>query len=292
LSLVERIHRHALLHATEHNLNLCAGLLSNGAALTQRHFAAVRDLGLQLMISLDGLGEWHDQQRMTQGGAPTAARVCRTIERALAAGIQPDIAVTVTSLNVDGLPELLEWLLDRDLRFSLSFYRENDYTTSHEQLALDERRLIEGLRNAYAVIERRLPSWSLLGALLDRTDLSHSHGHTCAVGHDYLVVDQQGRIAKCQMEIDKPVTSIDAFDPLATLRADHNGVINLHVDQKAGCKTCEWRYWCAGGCPVATYRATGRNDLRSPNCAIYKALYPAVLQLEGQRLLHYHRQAA
>jgi uncharacterized protein len=45
---------------------------------------------------------------------------------------------------------------------------------------------------------------------------------------------------------------------------------------------------------VATYRATGRYDVQSPNCAIYQALYPELLRLEGQRLLHWftHAQAA
>lgn len=48
-----------------------------------------------------------------------------------------------------------------------------------------------------------------------------------------------------------------------------------------------WRYWCAGGCPVATFAATGRYDVKSPNCGIYKAIYPEALKLEGLRLLKY-----
>jgi uncharacterized protein len=59
------------------------------------------------------------------------------------------------------------------------------------------------------------------------------------------------------------------------------------VDEKEGCRDCTWRYWCSGGCPVATFRATGRYDIKSPNCAIYKAIYPEALRLEGLRLLKY-----
>jgi uncharacterized protein len=32
---------------------------------------------------------------------------------------------------------------------------------------------------------------------------------------------------------------------------------------------------------------TGRYNLKSPHCNIYKALYPEVLRLEGLRLLKY-----
>jgi len=38
---------------------------------------------------------------------------------------------------------------------------------------------------------------------------------------------------------------------------------------------------------LATYRATGRYDVKSPHCNIYQALFPEVLRLEGLRLLKY-----
>lgn len=76
------------------------------------------------------------------------------------------------------------------------------------------------------------------------------------------------------MEIERPITSIYAADPLGDLRQDRFGIQNLSVEEKEGCRDCEWKYWCAGGCPVLTYRATGRYDIKSPNCRIYKALSP------------------
>jgi uncharacterized protein len=39
---------------------------------------------------------------------------------------------------------------------------------------------------------------------------------------------------------------------------------------------------------MLTYRMTGRSDIKSPNCAIYKALFPEALRLEALRLLKYH----
>jgi uncharacterized protein len=83
------------------------------------------------------------------------------------------------------------------------------------------------------------------------------------------------------------IMDIHVKDPLAMIRADETGIQNVLVDEKEGCQACQWRYWCAGGCPLETFRATGRYDLKSPNCSIYKALYPEVLRLEGLRLLKY-----
>ena len=44
--------------------------------------------------------------------------------------------------------------------------------------------------------------------------------------------------------------------------------------------------------PLLTYRATGRFDVKSPNCNIYKALFPGVLHLEALRLLRYEEPIA
>ncbi|NJO07950.1 MAG: SPASM domain-containing protein [Chloroflexaceae bacterium] len=107
---------------------------------------------------------------------------------------------------------------------------------------------------------------------------------TCPVGAHYLVIDHQGNIAKCQMDIAHPVTSIAAADPLGAVRADQQRVQNVSVDQKEGCQSCEWRYWCAGGCPLVTHQATGRYDVQSPLCGVYRALFPDIIRLEGLRL--------
>jgi uncharacterized protein len=142
------------------------------------------------------------------------------------------------------------------------------------------------MKQAFAVLEANLPERSLLGSLVDRAQFDQPHDKTCSVGDSYIVVDHKGNIAKCQMEIERPITSIYANDPLSHIRADTIGIQNLSVDNKEGCRSCEWKYWCAGGCPALTYRATGRYDVKSPNCRIYKALYPEVLRLEGLRLLN------
>jgi uncharacterized protein len=291
LPLVKTLHRYAVEQAAADQIAISAVVLSNGVGLSQRRLEQIRELGLRLMISLDGPQAAHDAQRPTIHGRGSYAAATASIERARALGLDLTISVTITGASVADLPQLVDWLLERDLHFSLNFYRENTCSADFRELQLDEQRLIAGMRAAYQVIEARLPHYSLLGCLLDRTHLGAAHQRTCAVGENYLVIDQHGQVAKCQMEIERTVTNVWEPDPLLTIRLDRGGVQNLPVDQKQGCRECEWRYWCAGGCALTTFRATGRYDVKSPNCAIYKALYPDVLRLEGLRLLHWRRAA-
>ncbi len=130
-----------------------------------------------------------------------------------------------------------------------------------------DEQIISAMRSVFAVIERQLPSRSLLGSLLDKANAAAPHNHTCGVGQNYLVIDQNGGVAKCQMEIKRTITTVKADDPLQIIRRDRLGVQGLAVEEKEGCRTCDWRYWCTGGCPLVTYRATGRYDVKSPNCS-------------------------
>jgi uncharacterized protein len=286
-ALVWELHAYAQELAAARGLDLSAVVLSNGVGLTRASLLELKRREIGLMISLDGFAADHDAQRVFANGRGSFQVVSRTIARALELGLRPDISVTVSGRTAGGLAALMDWLLERDLPFSLNFYRENDCSAGFGELQLDERRIVEGMLAAFRAIERRLPERGLLGALVDRANLDAPHSKPCGVGENYMVIDQRGAVAKCQMEIERPVTSVHAADPLGLIREDTIGVRNLPVQEREGCRDCAWRLWCAGGCAVATFRATGRYDVQSPNCNIYRALYPEAVRLEGLRILRY-----
>ncbi len=289
LSLLQKIHQYAEENALKSGTALESVLLSNGTLLTEEAVNFLKAHQIRLMISLDGLNTAHDAQRIYAGGKGTFLDVVKAIELALQNDLIPDISVTVTGANFENLPALMRWILDRQLPFSLNFYRECDRSASHRELALEDEKVIAGVLAAYKVIESNLPRQSLLGALMDRANLTQPHQHTCGVGQNYLVFGPQGEISKCQMEQDKPVTTVKAHDPLQMIRLDEIGIRNIPVDAKIACRTCDWRFSCTGGCPLMTFRTTGKYDLKSPNCQIYQRLFPEVLRLEGLRLLKYGR---
>lgn len=281
------IHDYATKLAEKHGMGLHALLLSNGVMLTRRMIDALKARQMGLMISLDGIGAAHDSQRPFAAGKGSFSFVERTLQRLQANELTPHISVTVSQRNLAGLPELISYLLERDLPFSLNYYRENECSTHLRDLQLADRQTIEAMRNAFALIEKRLPRHNLLDTLLDKADLENAHQQTCGVGHNYLAIDQFGGVAKCHADIRSTVTTIEADDPLLVLQQDQTGLQNVPVDEKEGCRSCQWRYWCTGGCPLLTWKATGRTDVKSPHCSIYQALFPDVLRLEALRLLTY-----
>ncbi len=284
---VVNLHDYAAQLAQESSIALEAVILSNGVVLSQRAIDQLKARRIAIALSLDGLGAYHDSQRPLLGGQGSSKYVLRTIDRLLANDVVPFLSVTVSRRNLDGLPDLMQYMLERKLPFSLSYYRDNECSARITDLRFTDEKIITAMLSAFAVIERNLPERSLLQCLLDKTDMTVPHRRTCGVGQNYLVIDQRGGVAKCQMDIKRTVTTIDSDDPLKIVREDYQGVQGLPVEEKEGCRTCSWRYWCTGGCPALTYASTGRYDVKSPNCAIYKALFPEVLRLEALRLLRY-----
>jgi len=290
--LVQALHEHARRLADQGGLSLREVLLSNGAALSDTALDWFGESGVRLMISLDGVGAAHDAQRSFANGQGSFEHVARGIDRALARGVRPYLSLTVTDQNADHLVDAVAFALDRGLLFNLNFYRQNDLAPPRAALQAKDRRLIAGVRRAFAVIEARQPRQSLIGALVDRASFGAPHNHACGAGRNYLVIDQRGRISRCQMEMERPVTDVWAGDPLVVVRADRTGFQNLPAEDKEGCRGCSWRTWCAGGCPLLTHRVTGRDDVKSPYCDVYRALLPQALRLEGLRLLKWRSPAA
>ncbi len=285
--LITELHQYAHTLANRYDLPLDGVILSNGTLLKTEIVEIIQSLGLRLMISLDGIGKFHDCQRPYANGYGSFDDTVHGIEIALAHGLVPSISITVSGRNVEGLPNLLEWVLEHELPFSLNLYRENPLSASQRDLCLEEERIIAGLRAAYQIVEANLPPYSLLGSLLDQVNFFAPHLHSCRAGYDYLVFNTQGQVAKCQMALEQTITDVYNPDPLLSIRTTNIGLVNRSVDQRTSCRDCQWRYWCAGGCPLMTYWVTNRYDTKSPNCNIYRSLFSDIIRLEGLRLLKY-----
>jgi uncharacterized protein len=273
--VVEEIHRCAQRAAKETGIALKSVLLSNGIALTDRMLEWMIESDVRLMISLDGIGEVHDRQRSRPGGEGSFLQVSSAIDRARSMGLRPHLSTTITSHNVAHLADVAAFALERDLLFNLNFVRP---TPGSPELAPSSEQLISGVGAALDVIESRLPSYRLIDGLLDRCITGVPHAYTCGVGRSYLVIGPSGQLARCHMELDEPVGSIWDPTPLTIVRNRAPGLRNAPVDSKEGCRDCQWRYICAGGCPLTSLGG------RSPYCAVYRVFLPKLLRLEGRRL--------
>ena len=282
LSTVRAVHTYAQDLAANTGLELREVLLSNGTLLTAETLKWLRDEDIRLSVSLDGIGRVHDRQRALAGGYDSFPLVAEGIERALALGLSPHLSITVTSYNAEYLAEVADFALERGLTFNLNFVRP---VPGKSNLMPTSEQLIAGVQAVLAEIKRRLPPYRLIDGLLDRCNLSVPHRYPCGAGYSYLVVNPQGGVARCHMEIEKEICTVWEEDPLEAIQRTEAGFRNIPVDEKEDCRDCPWRYVCAGGCPLLTRRLSGRDNGPSPYCDAYRTLLPELLQTEGVRIL-------
>lgn len=283
-SLITMIHERALTLSQRYNIPVQETILSNGVALTKPMLDFIRGEHIRLSISLDGIGPSHDRQRSFINHRGSYHYVERGIDRAIAHGVRPHISITVTAQNALDLGKVVEYVLDRDLPFNLNFVRNYGYVAGSADMRPESNRLITGLRIALAEIEERMPKHRFIDGLLDRAFFHEPHQHACGAGQSYLVIDQHGGVAACQMEIEHTVTDIFADDPLTEIRLQTGSRFESPIGKQDDCRQCAWRHWCAGGCPLL---AKLTSDGKSPYCDVFKAIFPELLRLEGLRLLEY-----
>lgn len=283
---IRQIHQAAKSLAAKTDITLHEVILTNGTVWTTGMARWVADNGLDMTLSLDGVGAAHDALRPTIGGGGSFDAIEHAIDGILLpAGLRPGVTITLTIRNAHAAADAVNWAIDRDLPFNLSIVR-----TAPTGLQPEEYRLIAGLEAAYRVIEERLPTRPFLDGLLDKVQM-RAHAHTCGVNQSYLVFDHTGhRVAQCQMMLDR-ARPIESDGDLLSQVA-RGPIQSVSVDDKVDCRTCPWRYRCSGGCPVEAFRASGRFDAAGPQCALVKRLMPQALRLEGLRLLKLHGMLA
>lgn len=290
-ALIQTIHKYAEELAIIHDVNLEGVILSNGIGITERMIDSIQEMNIRLVISLDGIGIANDVNRPLVNGNGSFHLVERTLNRLQARDYTPaTISITVSNHNMDDLPSLVAYVLKRNLPFTLNYYRENDCSSGFGTLSYNEDAMIQAMRLAFGVIRENIPSYSLVNMLIDLARMDAPHSNTCGVGDSYMVIDHNGNVAKCHMDISNSLGDIFVQDPLLLILEDKSGIQNPPVTEKEGCRDCDWRYLCTGGCPLLTFRVTGRYDIKSPNCRIYQNLFPEVVKLEGLRLLKYGMQ--
>jgi uncharacterized protein len=286
--VIQAVHARVVRRGQQEGLGLEEVVLTNGVGVSDAVLDFIAQAGMRLMVSLDGGAGTHDRIRARRDGRSTYAAVVDTVERALARGLRPNISITLTSLNLDGVQDAVAFALERDLAFNLNFYREGSCAELAgaqgamrvpSPLVPSPASLTAALLQAFGLVEAcPAYSWSL-SSVLDRTRLDVSHSYPCSAGRDYLAIDTDGGVSACQMLLEEPWSDLAQEDLLSVLRQRGQGIFQP-VDERSTCRACVWRTACSGGCPLMQ-----ESVLHDRYCQVYRTLFPELVRLEGARLL-------
>jgi len=259
-------------------------VLTNGILITKKIAQILKREKLRLAVSLDGLGKYHNRTRIFGNGTPSFKYVEQGINNLVKYDVPFSVSITITSKNIENIPNLTKYLLKKDIPFAFNFLRS--LSPTKERLEASNAKLIHFLKKSYKMLYQNPPRYNFINGLLDRVFFTKPHLCACGTGMSYLTVNYNGHLASCQMTLEKSIGTIYDRDLIKTMR---NGckTKDITVNKKDPCKFCQWKYLCCGGCPLLTYEQKGRYATNSPYCKVYKTLIPKVLRIEAKRLIKY-----
>lgn len=256
-----RTHLFAEKLAATQGIHIQGIILTNGVNIPKKLIDFSKKYNIRWAVSLDSL---HD---------PYTPQVLIFLDKIQQYALSIQVTITLTRENINELPEIVEFLMDRKLRFNINFYRQNGEYIKENNLRPENYELVDTLHKTYKVIEKNLPEYSLFSSILDRVDLRTPHKYPCVAGYHYMTINHHGNIVPCQMLVSQRQTEQQFYNP--------------PVSEKNECSECSWRYYCAGGCSIDAFYTAGSYTARSPYCQVYRMFAPKVLRLEALRLLKY-----
>lgn len=229
-------------------------ITTNGTLIRPADIDLFDQHGFAVTVSLDGIGEVHDRQRPTKGGAGTYARIVHAIEPMLArqGRMQLTARATVTPQNLD-LRDTLDGLV------ALGFHGVGfapalaTPTGTGELHAPDLDRLLHALIECSDEFVRRLargeryPFTNVTSAL----QLIHAGAHRpypCGAGAAYLGVDANGEASACHRFVGSNDARMGDVESGWDDGARATWLAERHVDRQEPCRSCWARYLCGGGC--------------------------------------------
>lgn len=282
--IVLRLSRHAHALALAHDVDFTGGLTTNAYTLDQRLFRDLLECRQNFFqITLDGLGEVHDQVRRLANGRGTFDRIWANLlgMKAVQEPFEVLIRIHVRRENIDNLESLMNRLGDAfadDPRFRLDFEHLRNLggaggpsVTNPLSLSelgpIDNRlRAIYRSRGANAVAVGGEPT-AVDAALAAAKQMGESAGaqraEDLAAGGNYicyaaransLLVRANGRIGKCTVALNDDRNDIGSLLEDGTVQIDHDKL----------------RPWLRGlrdldpavlGCPLATLPSALKLDV-------------------------------
>ncbi len=299
-----------------------AAVLTNGTVVPDGAAEWLKANDISVSVSMDGVGAVQDAMRPVKGGGASFPRLEAGLDAFLAAGIRPYMLITVGESNIDGLADLTDWLLERDLSFRYSLVRDLEWGAG----ALDDRhgaaealtrhpeqatmltgepllRVQRALATAYDRIEQHLVRTYAAGKK-PKASFRQSHKfcdlelwrpieQACGAGRSYVAIAETGAVSPCQAALHHVGTQpIRGESLLLQARAQTQFQPFARHTRNAECERCTFKSSCAGGCPLLLYRREGNVDGRSPYCEVFRAVIPRILHIAALEMLLQRQLAA
>ncbi len=246
----------------------------------------------EIQVTLDGTAEIHDRRRRHKQAGKSFHRIVDAIDEVLAAGMPVNLRMVVDKENIDHLPDLARFAIDKGWTDSPLFKTQlgRNYELHHCHSSTTKlysrislfKDLHKLLGRHPEIMAFHRPAFSIARFLNDNGRLPQPLFDACPACKGEWAFDYRGNIYSCTATVGKPGEELGTFYP-DFFHHDERIKAWKKRDVRAieACRNCSLQLACGGGCGAVAQN--NERNILAPDCRPVK-------ELIGLGIAHYFDQ--
>jgi len=291
--LIQELTEYIKTHPQRNGRRVYMAIQTNATLLNEKRARWLADNDFYVGISIDGVGRTHDGSRPQVNGKGSFKLVLKGLDFLQNNNVRFGILVVLNRNNIDDAQGLIDFLVESDIHAlkinSIAFLGDGRDAWDEFGVSCDQSMSYFKRFSELLVCQGHLIQESNLATMLqhwvskrrpDRCLRSH-----CEAGDTFQTISAVGDIYPCGRATQSPDLK------LGNVKTEHRSLSRAAANNKyikqirargpealEGCQTCAYRQLCQAGCSVQAWERYGAIRHRTPECAFYKSLYPALLR--------------
>ncbi len=252
--------------AKESDLAVC--FVTNGYSLVEYIDILKKAKIREIQVTLDGKGSVHDARRFLKGGGATFDKIVDGVDACLEAGLPVNLRMVVDKENIEGLPEMARFAIDKGWTRNDLFKTQlgRNYELHHCQATSEKlfsrvslyETIYRQVKKHPYILEFYKPAYSISKFLAENGSMPDPLFDACPACKTEWAFDYTGQIYSCTATVGKADESLGTFYPEISRKDDMIDVWEKRdVTAIAECFTCSMQLACGGGCGSVAKNRTG-----------------------------------
>jgi uncharacterized protein len=229
----------------------------------------------EIQVTMDGPAAVHDERRFLKGGGKTFSQIAEGIDACLKNYIPVNLRMVVDKENIDALPELARFTIDKGWTKSAFFKTQlgRNYELHHCQATPDKLfSRVSMYEKLYKLIEKypeieefHKPAYSVTKFLAENGNLPDPLFDACPATKTEWAFDYTGQIYSCTATVGKEGESLGQFYP--EVKKNMSRISQWEerdVTSIPQCSDCSLQLACGGGCGSVAFNNNG--SINSADC--------------------------
>lgn len=255
-------------------------IITNGTALSYYRDFLFQYGVKEIQVTIDGIGEVHDKRRPFITGEGTFNKIIKGVEDILEKGILVHLRVNVDSQNIDQLPQLADFLVERGWALSNLvkpyIYPLSDAGCLGRKYILEEELVIDKVIKLSQTYENmQLFRWKFHGIdhleSVIRGEVFSPFLRYCSATKSQYVFGPDGKIYTCWWGVGNERYAVGEYYPKLSWHSKRlKEWRSRSIQTISECRKCKYALICGGGCGSKALQQHG--TIKSPRCIAFEKI--------------------